>query len=191
MKAVLWHNRSNIMLNQEVIIETEIAAVQIPGGNGLILPEGSRIYITQMLGRSLTAASDLGLVRIMRDEAERAGIIPAQEGVDTTSSALPIEEQAWNALRSIYDPELPVNIVDLGLIYNVEVIDLPDKGAHVNVKMTLTAPGCGMGPHMMAEAEINIAAISGVAAVDVEFVWDPPWTQSMMSEEARMQLGII
>lgn len=191
MKADLWHNRTNIMLNKEVIIEEEIAAVQIPGGNALILPEGSRIYITQMLGRSLTAASDMGLVRIMRDEAIRAGIIPAQEVSQAVASNLPIEEQAWDALRSIYDPEIPVNIVDLGLIYDVEVIEIPDKGAHVNVKMTLTAPGCGMGPHMMAEAEINIAAIEGVGAVDVEFVWDPPWTQSMMSEEARMQLGLI
>ncbi len=178
------------MLNQEVIIEAEVAAIQVPGGNGLILPEGSRIYITQMLGRTITAATDMGLVRITRDEAIRASILPPEEEKeqrDTTDMTL--DELIWEALRQVYDPEIPVNIVDMGLIYDVEVVDVPDEGAHVHVLMTLTAPGCGMGPHMMAEAEANIIALPGVAEVDVEFVWDPPWNQSMMTEEARMQLG--
>ncbi len=186
-----WDNGRRNMLNQEVITEAETAGIQIPGGNAVILPEGSRIYITQMLGNSLTAATDIGLVRITRAEAARAGIIPPSESVEASDENLTLEERVWNVLRNIYDPEIPVDIVNLGLIYGVEVIALPEGGSHVNVQMTLTAPGCGMGPHLMAEAETGIAALDGVNNVDIEFVWDPPWNQDMMTEEARMQLGLI
>lgn len=179
------------MLNQEVITEAETAAIQIPGGNALILPEGSRIYITQMLGNSITAASDVGLVRISREEAARAGIIPPEEGTAESDENLTIEERAWKVLGNIYDPEIPVDIVSLGLVYGLEVIPQQDGKSCVNVQMTLTAPGCGMGPHLMAEAEMGIASIDGVGEVNIEFVWDPPWNQDMMTEEARMQLGLI
>lgn len=179
------------MLNQEVITEVEVAAIQIPAGNAVLLPEGSRIYITQKLGNSLTAASDMGLVRITREEAARAGILPPEESVAGDDSHLTLEERVWKVLGEIYDPEIPVDIVNLGLVYGVEVIPQQEGGSVVNVQMTLTAPGCGMGPHLMAEAEMNIAALDGVKNVSVEFVWDPPWNQGMMSEEARMQLGLI
>lgn len=179
------------MLNQEVITEAEVAAIQIPAGNAVLLPEGSRIYITQKLGNSLTAASDLGLVRITREEAARAGILPPEESRTSDDENLTLEERVWKVLGEIYDPEIPVDIVNLGLVYGVEVIPQQEGGAVVNVQMTLTAPGCGMGPHLMAEAEMNIAALDGVGNVSVEFVWDPPWNQEMMSEEARMQLGLI
>lgn len=187
----LCHNSLHAMLNQEVYTEAEAAAIQIPGGNAVILPEGSRVYVTQMLGNYITAASDIGLVRISREEAARCGIIPPAESVVESDANLTLEERVWKVLGNIYDPEIPVDIVNLGLIYGVEVIPQPDGGSQVNVQMTLTAPGCGMGPHIMAEAEINISALEGVKAVDVEFVWDPPWNQDMMSEEARMQLGLI
>lgn len=179
------------MLNQEVITEAEVAAIQIPAGNAVILPEGSRIYITQMLGRSITAASDIGLVRITRDEAARAGIIPPEQAANETNADLTLEERVWEVLKNIYDPEIPVDIVNLGLIYGVEVIPQASGKSVVNVQMTLTAPGCGMGPHIMAEAETGIAALADVEEVCVEFVWDPPWNQDMMTEEARMQLGLI
>lgn len=179
------------MLNQEVITEAEVAAIQIPAGNAVLLPEGSRIYITQKLGNSLTAASDMGLVRITREEAARAGILPPEESVASDDAHLTLEERVWKVLGEIYDPEIPVDIVNLGLVYGVEVIPQQEGGSVVNVQMTLTAPGCGMGPHLMAEAEMNIAALDGVSNVSVEFVWDPPWNQGMMSEEARMQLGLI
>ncbi len=191
MQSNFCDNPLRAMLNQEVITEAETAGIQIPGGNAVILPEGSRIYITQMLGNSLTAATDIGLVRISRQEAARAGIIPPEQSVVESDDNLTLEERVWKVLRNIYDPEIPVDIVNLGLVYGVEVIALPEGGNHVNVQMTLTAPGCGMGPHMMAEAETGIAALEGVNNVDVEFVWDPPWNQDMMSEEARMQLGLI
>ncbi len=184
-------NPLRMMLNQEVITEAETAGIQIPGGNAVILPEGSRIYITQMLGNSITAATDIGLVRISREEAARSGIIPPEQSVVESDDNLTLEERIWKVLRNIYDPEIPVDIVNLGLVYGVEVIPQQEGGSHVNVQMTLTAPGCGMGPHLMAEAEAGIASLDGVCNVNVEFVWDPPWNQDMMSEEARMQLGLI
>lgn len=179
------------MLNQEVITETEAAAIQIPSGNAVILPEGSRLYITQMLGNSITAASDLGLVRISREEAIRSALLPPEDGKAEDVANLTLEERVWKVLGGIYDPEIPVDIVNLGLVYGVEVIPQKEGKSHVNVQMTLTAPGCGMGPHLMAEAEADIAALEGVSEVNVEFVWDPPWNQDMMTEEARMQLGLI
>ena len=178
------------MLNEEVITKAETAAIQIPAGNALILPEGSRIYITQMLGNSVTAATDMGLVRISREEAARAGIIAEGEAVQESDENLTLEERVWKVLGEIYDPEIPVDIVNLGLVYGVEVIPQQEGGSQVNVQMTLTAPGCGMGPHIMAEAEMYIAGLDGVKNVDIEFVWDPPWNQEMMTEEARMQLGM-
>lgn len=191
MWSEFWDNDRRVMLNQEVITETETAGIQIPGGNAVVLPEGSRIYITQMLGNSITAASDVGLVRITREEAARAGIIPPEEGQAEAEENLTLEEKVWNVLKNIYDPEIPVDIVNLGLVYGVEVIPQKEGGSFVHVQMTLTAPGCGMGPHLMAEAEIGISSLEGVGEVNVEFVWDPPWNQEMMSEEARMQLGLI
>lgn len=179
------------MLNQEIIISSEVAAIQIPGGNATILPEGSRIYITQMLGSTLTAATDIGMVRISRAEAARAGIVPDAEPEADATAHLSLEERVWKVLGDIYDPEIPVDIVNLGLVYSVEIIPQQDESSCVNVQMTLTAPGCGMGPHLMAEAEAGIAALDGVGEVNIEFVWDPPWNRDMMSEEARMQLGML
>lgn len=179
------------MLNQEIITAAEVAAIQIPAGNATILPEGSRIYITQMLGSTITAATDIGMVRITRAEAARAGLVEDSAPEEDSAEPLTLEERVWKVLGDIYDPEIPVDIVNLGLVYSVEVIPQQDSTSCVNVRMTLTAPGCGMGPHLMAEAEAGIAALDGVGEVNVEFVWDPPWNQDMMSEEARMQLGML
>lgn len=179
------------MLNEVVVLEQEAAGVQIPGGNAITLPEGSRIYITQMLGNSITAATDIGLVRISRDEADRLGITPKEEEPSTLPPDASLEDRIWDTLKAIYDPEIPVDIVNLGLVYGVEVITHENGKSHVHILMTLTAPGCGMGPHLMAEAETRALALDGVETVDVEFVWDPPWNQEMMTEEAKMTLGLI
>ena len=148
MQGELCHNLARAMLNQEVITEAETAAIQIPAGNAVLLPEGSRIYVTQMLGNSITAATDVGLVRISREEAARAGIIAASQAVQESDENLTLEERVWKVLGNIYDPEIPVDIVNLGLIYGVELIPQMEGGTHVSVQMTLTAPGCGMGPHL-------------------------------------------
>lgn len=181
------------MLNQELILEKEAVGVQIPGGNQVALPEGSRMYVTQMLGGSLTAATDVGLVRFSREEAVRVGLVPPEErnAAAGVSPDAPLEEQVREALKTVYDPEIPVDIVNLGLVYGIEVVELEDGLFHVHVKMTLTAPGCGMGPHLMAEAEMCIAALEKVETVNVECVWEPAWNQDMISEEGRMQLGMV
>ena len=162
------------MLNQVVELKREVTAVQIPSGDVLTLPEGERVYITQILGGSYGAGAEE----------------PSPEAAALDENAT-LEERVWDTLKCVYDPEIPVDIVNLGLIYDVAVIELENGLHHVAVKMTLTAPGCGMGPHLVMEAKDRIEALEGVEAADVEMVWDPPWNQDMVSEEGRMKLGLI
>lgn len=181
------------MLNQVVELQREVTAVQIPSGDVLTLPEGERVYITQILGGSYTVATDHGLARISRENADALGAgaeEPSPEAAALDENAT-LEERVWDTLKCVYDPEIPVDIVNLGLIYDVAVIELENGLHHVAVKMTLTAPGCGMGPHLVMEAKDRIEALEGVEAADVEMVWDPPWNQDMVSEEGRMKLGLI
>ena len=163
------------------------------GFYSLTLPEGERVYITQILGGSYTVATDHGLARISRENADALGAgaeEPSPEAAALDENAT-LEERVWDTLKCVYDPEIPVDIVNLGLIYDVAVIELENGLHHVAVKMTLTAPGCGMGPHLVMEAKDRIEALEGVEAADVEMVWDPPWNQDMVSEEGRMKLGLI
>ena len=181
------------MLNQVVELKREVTAVQIPSGDVLTLPEGERVYITQILGGSYTVATDHGLARISRENADALGAgaeEPSPEAAALDENAT-LEERVWDTLKCVYDPEIPVDIVNLGLIYDVAVIELENGLHQVAVKMTLTAPGCGMGPHLVMEAKDRIEALEGVEAADVEMVWDPPWNQDMVSEEGRMKLGLI
>lgn len=184
------------MLNQVVELKRDVAGVRIPGGEDVLLPEGSRVYITQMLGSSYTVAADSGLVRISRDDRDALGI--SDEGGESSheetrvlADDAPLEDRIWNTLGCIYDPEIPVDIVNLGLIYDVVITKLENDLHHVVVKMTLTAPGCGMGPHMMEEAKMRVEALNGVEEAEVEMVWDPPWNQDMVTEEGKMKLGLI
>ena len=179
------------MLNEVVVLEQEATGVQIPGGNAITLPEGSRIYITQMLGNSITAATDIGLVRISRDEADRLGITPKEEEPSTLPPDASLEDRIWDTLKAIYDPEIPVDIVNLGLVYGVEVITHENGKSHVHILMTLTAPGCGMGPVIADDAKNRLLGVEGVSSANVEIVWDPPWHQDMISEEGKMELGLI
>ena len=163
------------------------------GFYSLTLPEGERVYITQILGGSYTVATDHGLARISRENADALGAgaeEPSPEAAALDENAT-LEERVWDTLKCVYDPEIPVDIVNLGLIYDVAVIELENGLHHVAVEMTLTAPGCGMGPHLVMEAKDRIEALEGVEAADVEMVWDPPWNQDMVSEEGRMKLGLI
>ena len=178
------------MLNQVVELKREVTAVQIPSGDVLTLPEGERVYITQILGGTYTVATDYGLARISREDADALGAEPVENSPETTGldENATLEERVWDTLKCIYDPEIPVDIVDLGLIYDVTVTELENGLHHVAVKMTLTAPGCGMGPHLVMEAKDRI---EGVEAADVDMVWDPPWNQEMVSEEGKMKLGLI
>jgi probable FeS assembly SUF system protein SufT len=168
----------------------DVVAIQIPSGNQVVLPAGTEVLITQQLGDSYTVhvASQAGLFRIQGADAEALG----REMVATAVSEGPFsEEKVWEQLRQCYDPEIPVNIVDLGLVYSVDVAeDDSGNGKCVGVKMTLTAPGCGMGPTLARDAEQRILTVGGVASANVELIWDPPWSPDRISQAGREKLGM-
>jgi probable FeS assembly SUF system protein SufT len=176
---------------EPVALTRETRAIQIPEGTPTLLSEGERVLITQQLGGSYTVMTDRGaLYRIDERDADSLGKeAPAAEAV-AAEMDLDLEDQVWAQLKKCYDPEIPVNIVDLGLIYNCEITD--DGGASVvDIKMTLTAPGCGMGPVLAQDVKNRIDEIRGVHEALVEVVFDPPWNQNMMTEAARLQLGFM
>jgi len=173
----------------------DLVATTIPYGQKTKLPKGSSVEITQELGGSFTVLTDLGLMRIEGKDADALGresARPLQEPVaEAPTDAKAVATEIWNQLKTCYDPEIPVNIVELGLVYENKVEPLPAGGFKVEVKFTLTAPGCGMGPILQAEVREKLAAIPGVRESAIEVVFDPPWTQSMMSDAAKLQLGMI
>ncbi len=184
--------------NSEITLSRDVEAIQIPSGNLLTLPAGMTVVITQSLGGSYTVASPTGLSRITEANADALGLTPdgqKQEVSFTDADLDPAkqEQAAWEKLKTCFDPEIPVNIVDLGLVYDCQVkpSETAGKGSSINVQMTLTAPGCGMGPSIAADAEGKLRTIPGVSEAEVALVWDPPWNQHMISEAGKMKLGIL
>ena len=181
-------------MHQEIQLSREVSAIQIPSGDSLVLPAGMPVFITQRLGGTYTVATSQGLARISAQDADALGVDPAEERKKSEEierlKGAPLEEQVWAQLKGVYDPEIPVDIVNLGLVYDC-VIEENDGRNVVAVKMTLTAPGCGMGPVIAADAQAKIMTIEGIADARVELVWDPPWNQEMISEEGKMKLGMI
>jgi probable FeS assembly SUF system protein SufT len=180
--------------NTEKVLTRDCEAVRIPSGELRLLPKGSVVMITQALGGSYTVATHDGLARISDKDADALGLesIAAPREANPPVAGVAVQpETVWAELKTCYDPEIPVNIVDLGLIYDCTVEQAEGAPADVRVKMTLTAPGCGMGPVIAREAEQKILAIPGVASAQVEVVWDPAWNQSMISEVGKMKLGLI
>ena len=178
--------------NEPVTISRDVKAVIIPVGEELTLHEGTTGFITQALGGSFTIYVEGNLFRIAGADADALGKepVPPPE-VPENATDQDIEAVIWNQLRTCYDPEIPVNIVDLGLIYRCKVQPLGNGQRSVEVDMTLTAPGCGMGEILVQDAQEKIGVIPTVADVRVQLVFDPPWNQSMMSEEARLQTGLM
>ena len=181
-------------MNQEQTLTREVEAIQIPSGDSISLPAGTPVVITQTLGGTYTVATSAGLARISSNDADALGIDleekkeKAEE--DERLKDAPLQEQVWHQLKQVFDPEIPVDIVNLGLVYDCAVEE--DDGKQVvNVKMTLTAPGCGMGPVIAADAQSRIMTIDAIDDARVELVWDPPWNQDMISEEGKMKLGMI
>lgn len=171
-----------------------VKATVIPSGEAVELPEKTQVTITHRLGGNFTVVCDFGMFRINGSDADAIGEeVPVEAKVP--ESAIPDgplqKEALWDVLKSVYDPEIPVNIVDLGLIYSLETEDIPEGGARVKVAMTLTAPGCGMGPAIAEDARSRLVQVPGVKEAAVDIVWDPPWHQEMISEEGKMQLGLI
>ena len=175
----------------------EVAATQIPSGIETTLPAGTPVQLTQSLGGTFTvhAIGGMGLFRIKGDDADALGLDKpeAHKMVEGPYD----EAKVWEQLRNCYDPEIPVNIVDLGLVYSMDVektvSPAPESGIgyRVNVTMTLTAPGCGMGPAIAEDAKSKILLVPGVSDADVRITWEPPWNQQMISEEGKMKLGLI
>lgn len=178
---------------ENIALTRDVNAIIIPDGIHTTLKKDDVVTIMQSLGGTYTVSSETGTIaRISSIDADALGkeveVVHAYEtGTDPES----IREASWAFMKTVYDPEIPVNVVDLGLIYDCAVRALTDGLNHVHVKMTLTAPGCGMGPVIQADIESGIKHMEGVETVEVEVVLDPPWNQNMMSEAAKLQLGML
>lgn len=181
------------MQNRERTLSRDVVAHQIPSGDKQTLNAGETVLIHQVLGGSYTVQTGFGLFRINGADADALGeqVKSADVASATTADGAPDPEAIWAQLRQVYDPEIPVNIVDLGLVYSLDVSKQDDGGHKVDVAMTLTAPGCGMGPVIAEDAKSKILLVPGVSTADVRITWDPPWNQSMISEEGKMKLGLI
>ncbi len=185
---------------REVELTRACTATMVPWGTTTRLEAGSLAQITQQLGGNFTVMVGGNLYRIAGADADALDLDPDDAGNDghgeddhdhETATSDAVEAAAWRRLASCYDPEIPVDIVDLGLVYLCQAIPLPDGSFRLDVRMTLTAPGCGMGTAIADEASEKLRSIPGVSHVDVDLVWDPPWSREMMSEAARLQLGLM
>ena len=179
--------------NRDRTLSREITVTQIPSGEKQVLPAGTQIQIHQTLGGSYTVQTGFGLFRIDGKDGDALGEVAADHTVEaaTLADGAPDPAAVWDQLRKVYDPEIPVNIVDLGLVYSMDVEKRDEKRYKVNVAMTLTAPGGGMGPAIAEDAKGKILLVPGVGDADVRITWDPPWNQSMISEEGKMKLGLV
>lgn len=187
-----------MQFNEELTLVRDTEATIIPAGEIQVLPAGTRAVISQALGGTVTIRTDSGLFRLSSQdwdalgEAAQAKLDEAAKAAESAPDDVPFsEELLWEAMKGCFDPEIPVNIVDLGLIYDLQINEPEADGRHaVNVKMTLTAQGCGMGPVIAEDAKKNIEALAGVSTAQVDIVWDPPWTPHMISEAGRQKLGL-
>jgi probable FeS assembly SUF system protein SufT len=176
---------------EQTVTRRPARAIQIPDGTSVELPAGTSVRIAQSLGDTYTLVTPWGqMVRLDARDADVIGKEPPAR--DESATAAPLEEQVWGQLRTCYDPEIPVNIVDLGLIYDC-TLEVPEGGGaqKAHVKMTLTAPGCGMGQVLADDVKRKLESLSGIGEAEVEVVFDPPWNPNMMTEAARLQLGMF
>ena len=175
-------------------LERDVEASVVPSGTRVTLEKGESASITQSLGGTFTVVVNGNMFRIDGKDADALGkesVASSSEQLGRAETEEDLEKQVWDQMKTCYDPEIPVNIVDLGLIYDCHVENLESDSNKVNVKMTLTAPGCGMGPAIQADVENKILCVETVDEVDVELVWEPIWGREMMSEAARLELGMM
>ena len=178
--------------NEPFSLSRDVRAVVIPAGEELQLRAGTSGFITQALGGSFTVYVEGNLFRIAGSDADALGKEPVPPpAIPENATDKDIEDVIWQQLKTCFDPEIPINVVDLGLIYRLDVSSSTDGQRSVSIDMTLTAPGCDMGEILVQDAQEKIAVIPTVADVRVELVFDPPWNQSMMSDEARLQTGLM
>lgn len=177
---------------EAIALTRDCEIIQIPYGNKMMLPKGTRVMITQSLGGVYTLMTEDGqLVRLDGKDADAIGEAVAISKPSPPEGKEALETLVWNQLRTVYDPEIPVSVVELGLVYKCQITPLPEGGNNVDVQMSLTAPGCGMGGVLKADAESKIRALPGVKEVQVDIVFDPPWNPGMMTEAAKLQLGLV
>ena len=181
------------MAYEQIQLRRDCQAVQIPQGNSVVIPAGTEAVITQSLGGSHTVQvpSLGGLFRVAGSDADALGLVATATDEAAAAGSGPVSnDSVWGVLKHVYDPEIPVNIVDLGLVYDLRIEPLPSGQSRVEVRMTLTAPGCGMGQTIAMDARQRIESLPGVADADVQVVWDPPWNPHMISPDGRAKLGM-
>lgn len=188
--------------DKDRILSRDVTATLIPNGDKQTLTAGTKVFLHQTLGGSFTVQTDFGLFRIDSADGDALGEAVTDHRIhtETLEDGAPNPEAIWDQLKKVYDPEIPVNIVDLGLVYTMDVEKIapaPDATPSavpeykVDVAITLTAPGCGMGPAIAEDAKSKILLVPGVSAAEVRITWEPAWNQSMISEEGKMKLGLI
>jgi probable FeS assembly SUF system protein SufT len=176
------------MQQKMVVTSREVKARRVPSGDPQVIPKGEFVNITQDLGGNYTVTFQGNMLRIDGTDADAIGRKPEQLDFEPPADNQISNEQVWEALETIYDPEIPINLVSLGLIYKVDI----DQDTHtVNIDMTLTAPGCGMGPVLVGDVEYRVSLVPHVESVHVELIFDPPWSRDMMSEEAQLEAGVF
>ena len=179
---------------EQVTLTRECDAIQVPSGTKMKLAAGTTGTLTQALGGTYTVITNDGyMVRIQNKDADALGKESEAAETETPASEAPedVEKAVWDQLRSCYDPEIPINIADLGLVYGCRVKPLPEGGNRVEIEMTLTAPGCGMGDVLKAEVESKLDELPGVKEYDVQLVFEPPWDYSMIPDAAKLTLGMM
>jgi probable FeS assembly SUF system protein SufT len=177
---------------EPVLLQRDVMAITIPMGDQVVLPESGEVMITQSLGGSFTVYYAGNLLRIAGDDADALGMEaskPPEIGEDADDDE--IEDIVWEQMKTCYDPEIPINIVDLGLVYRCELRDVGEGKKDAYIDMTLTAPGCGMGDIIADDVRFKVEQVSRIRHAHVELVFDPPWSQEMMSEAARLQTGMM
>lgn len=181
------------MRGESRTVSRDLEVAAIPYGEKIPLKAGSTVFLTQSLGGSFTVMTDMGyMVRIEGKDADAIGEQVAAAPSAEDMAGRSIQDMAWDQLKTCFDPEIPVNIVDLGLVYQCDVSEIPEGGgSKVDVRFTLTAPGCGMGDYLREDVKTKLLAIPGVKEVDAQVVFDPQWNQAMMSDAARLQLGMM
>lgn len=206
----MFNYRAGAPDTNDRVLAREVKATVIPAGDIVAIPAGTKVNVTHRLGGNFTVVCDYGMFRINGVDADALGEDAPKEVAATGGSTdekgsrgvaehpghkgAPDQDAIWQSLKTVFDPEIPVNIVDLGLVYSLKVAPLAegDDDRHkVDISMTLTAPGCGMGPSIAEDARNRVLGVPGVNQADVIIVWDPPWTQAMISEDGKMELGLI
>ncbi|MSU58738.1 MAG: putative Fe-S cluster assembly protein SufT [Pedosphaera sp.] len=182
-------------MNEPKTLTRDVEASIVPVGTKVTLQKGEQAYVTQSLGGSYTVVVNGNMFRLDGKDADAIGLevetkrVPSPTGGPVTQEQL--EKQVWESLKTCFDPEIPVNVVDLGLIYDCHLTSIGANNFKADVKMTLTAPGCGMGPVLAQDVQNKLLSLEPIDEANVELVWDPPWNQGMMTEAAKLQLGLM